>query len=71
MTIFQAFIETSYDIDYWVNRYNLDKSIFNGKGAEIAISLNASELTTPLRIPFDVRILYWLKQKGILERELF
>ena len=71
MTIFQAVFETSYDIDYWVNRYNLDETIFAAKGSEIAISLYASELTTLLRIPFDVRILYWLKQKGIFKGELF
>ena len=66
MTEILAFLETYVDIDNWVNKINVDKSILTGNGSKLVISLCAAELTTPLRIPFDMGILYLLRQRGII-----
>ena len=66
MTEILAFFETYVDVDYWVNKLNVDKSILTGNGSKLVLSLCAAELTTPLRIPFDMGILYLLKQRGII-----
>ena len=68
MTEILAFFETYVDIDYWVNKLNVDKSILTGNGSKLVISFCASELISPFRTPVDIGILYFLKRKGIIGR---
>ena len=63
-----AATETYVNVDYWVDKLNVDKSILTGTGSKVVISLVGAELTTPARLPLDLSILYYLKYKGYISK---